>query len=280
MGKIDFVRDYNPPVFRKIAYGTWRTVGDPSVYAQIDLDMSHALDFAKNYSEKNNVKITPSHLAASAITRCMKLRPEINGMFRRGKVALRQKVAIFFQVNVPGPKSDVDRTAKASLSGTLVSGTEEMTLAELANRLSRNAGEIRDGRDRSFNKTMNIIRLLPWSWVRHFLNFCTWLTYGLNLDLSFLGIPKDPFGSVMITNVGSLGIDVAWAPLCPYTRVPLILCLGSVSDKVVAQKGQPVVRPVMSIGFTFDHRFMDGVHAAEMSREFKKCFAEPEKYFS
>jgi pyruvate/2-oxoglutarate dehydrogenase complex dihydrolipoamide acyltransferase (E2) component len=39
------------------------------------------------------------------------------------------------------------------------------------------------------------------------------------------------------------------------------------------------VRPILPIGVTFDHRLIDGVHAAQMSAEFKKCFAEPAKYF-
>ena len=50
-------------------------------------------------------------------------------------------------------------------------------------------------------------------------------------------------------------------------------------DKAVVEKGEVKVRPVLSVGVTFDHRLIDGVHAAQMSDEFKKCFAEPAKYF-
>jgi len=95
--------------------------------------------------------------------------------------------------------------------------------------------------------------------------------------LEFLGIPKDPFGSVMITNIGGMGIDMALAPLCPYTRVPLLMAVGSVKDRPVAVEGKVEVRPVMTIGVTFDHRLIDGVHAAEMAREFKHCFERPEE---
>jgi pyruvate dehydrogenase E2 component (dihydrolipoamide acetyltransferase) len=84
----------------------------------------------------------------------------------------------------------------------------------------------------------------------------------------------------MITNVGGMGIDLAWAPLCSYTKVPLLMTIGAQRDRVVAVDGQPQVRPIVQVGVTFDHRFMDGVHAAEMNRELKKYFAEPEKYFS
>jgi pyruvate/2-oxoglutarate dehydrogenase complex dihydrolipoamide acyltransferase (E2) component len=83
----------------------------------------------------------------------------------------------------------------------------------------------------------------------------------------------------MITNVGGMGIDVAWAPLVPYTRVPLLLALGTIRDKAVVENGEVKARPVLSIGVTFDHRLIDGVHAAQMSDEFKQCFADPAKYF-
>ena len=41
--------------------------------------------------------------------------------------------------------------------------------------------------------------------------------YTFNLDLSGLGMPRDAFGGVTITNVGSLGLDIAYVPLVPYT---------------------------------------------------------------
>ena len=278
MGKLEFRTDYHPPVFRKVAFGTWKTAADPSVYGQVDLDMTEALKFAESYSQKHQVKITPTLLVARAISHCMVMRPEVNGMIRCGKIYLRKDVSIFFQVNIPG--SGTDKAAKASLSGTVVHGVDKMSLLELAQKLSRNAGEIKAGKDAAFNQTLNMIRWMPWGLVGYFLRLGSWLTYGLNLNLSKFGLPKDPFGSVMITGVGGMGIDFAWAPLCPYTRVPLLLAIGAVRDRPVAIDKQVVVRPMMSIGITFDHRFIDGVHAAEMSREFKKCFAEPEKYLS
>ncbi len=100
-----------------------------------------------------------------------------------------------------------------------------------------------------------------------------------NFNLGFLGLPRDPFGSVMISNVGGMGINVAWAPLVPYSRVPLLMTLGAITDKAVVENGEVKVRPILPIGVMFDHRLIDGVHAAQMSAEFKKCFAEPAEYF-
>ncbi len=267
---------------RKVACGSWRTAGDPSVYALLEIEMSKALEFAEAYSRQHGVRITPTHLAAKAITHCLQVRPELNGLLRHGKVYLRRHVSIFFHVNVPGRAVNGDRDeriAQAVLSGTTVHETEMKSLAEIARAFRAQAAEVRRGRDPSFVACLRIVSLLPWRLVRGFLNLGSWLVYGLNLDLGFLGLPKDPFGSVMITNVGGMGIDVAWAPLVPYTRVPLLLALGTIRDKAVVENGEVKARPVLSIGVTFDHRLIDGVHAAQMSDEFKSCFAEPAKYF-
>ena len=281
MGRVNF-REYEPGPFRKIACGSWRTAGDPSVYALLEIEMSKALEFAEAYSKQHGVRITPTHLVAKAITHCLQVRPELNGLLRRGRVYLRRNVSLFFQVNVPGKAVNGnrdERVAKAMLSGTTVREAETKTLAEIALALRAQAAEVRRGRDPSFAACLRIASLLPWRLVRGFLDLGSWLIYGLNLNLGFLGLPEDPFGSVMITNVGGMGIDVAWAPLVPYTRVPLLLALGTVRDKAVVENGEIKVRPVLSIGVTFDHRLIDGVHAAHMSDEFKKCFADPAKYF-
>jgi pyruvate/2-oxoglutarate dehydrogenase complex dihydrolipoamide acyltransferase (E2) component len=281
MGRVNF-REYEPGLSRKVACGSWRTAGDPSVYALLEIEMSKALEFAAAYSRENDVRITPSLLVAKAISHCLQVRPELNGLLRHGRVYLRRRVSVFFQVNVPGRAatgSRDERIAKAVLSGTTVHETETKSLAEIARAFRAQAAEVKRGRDPAFGASLRMVSLLPWRLVRGFLNLCSWLIYGLNLDLGFLGLPRDPFGSVMITNVGGMGIDVAWAPLVPYTRVPLLLALGTIRDKAVVENGEVRVRPVLSIGVTFDHRLIDGVHAAQMSDEFKKCFADPARYF-
>ena len=51
------------------------------------------------------------------------------------------------------------------------------------------------------------------------LKITSFLSYTFNLDLRWAGIPRDPFGSAMVTNVGSIGLPTALVPLVPYSRV-------------------------------------------------------------
>ena len=48
--------------------------------------------------------------------------------------------------------------------------------------------------------------------------------------------------------------------------------------QVIAESGQMKIAPMMQLGITFDHRLIDGVHAAKMAKLLEAIFAEPEKH--
>ncbi|MDC1175108.1 2-oxo acid dehydrogenase subunit E2 [Bacteriovoracaceae bacterium] len=270
---LEKLKDTSP--FRKIAMGTWKTAKDPSVYGVLEIDMQPVLDLVPEYEKKHGVKITPAHLVGKAVAHCMKIRPEINGLIRGNRIWLRDKVTLFYQVNIPGEGED--KIKKATLSGCTIDGAEDLSTAEISSAIKSKASNVRTGKDKEMKKNMGIFKIMPWWCAKYYLNLASFLLYGLNLNLSWLGFPRDPFGSVMITNIGSLGIDLAWAPLCPYTRVPLLLAVGATKDKPWVIDGEVKVRPIMPIAVTFDHRLIDGIHASQMAAEFKKCFANPKE---
>jgi pyruvate dehydrogenase E2 component (dihydrolipoamide acetyltransferase) len=275
MGRINLFKVKKAPLIRKMAMGTWKTAKDPSVYGFAEIDMLNAMNALDDYNKKHGVKVTPTHLVGRAITYCMQKRPEVNGLIRGSRIYLRKEVDLFFQVSIPGKGHD--KRKGADLSGTVVKKAETKTLAEIAKELTGQADKMKHGDYGDLKKSMNIFKLLPWWFTGIFLDFISWLNYGLNLNLSWLGVPKDPFGSVMITNVGGLGVEVAWAPLVPYSRVPVLLTVGSIRKKPWVVDDKVEIRPIMAIGVTFDHRFVDGIHVAQMAEDFKYCFAHPEK---
>jgi pyruvate/2-oxoglutarate dehydrogenase complex dihydrolipoamide acyltransferase (E2) component len=277
MSNIDVVELKNPPAFRKIAFGTWKKTKDPSVYGMLLIDMTKAIAYMDEFQKRTGLKITATHLVGRAATMALKKRPEINALIRCGKIYLRQKVSLFFQVNVPGKEDE--KITHANVSGCIIHDADDLTVKDLQKIISNKVEKIREGSDKEFSKNMDVFKKLPWWATGWYLDFASFLLYGLNLDLRLIGIPKDPFGSVMITNVGSLGIEYAWAPLCAYTRVPLLLTVGAIHPQAVVVDGIVVPRQMMPVCITFDHRLMDGIHASHLSREFKLYFSDPEKYF-
>jgi len=63
-----------------------------------------------------------------------------------------------------------------------------------------------------------------------------------------------------VSNLGTFGVDRFAAIVNPPEAS--ILAVGRVTDRVVAVKGAPAVRPMVSLTLTVDHRVADGADAA------------------
>ena len=76
----------------------------------------------------------------------------------------------------------------------------------------------------------------------------SYLIYDLDLDLSRFGVVKDEFGTRdgRATSARSAS-DAAFGPLVPFSRTPMVVLMGKVEDRVVAENGRPVVRPMMTL---------------------------------
>jgi len=81
-----------------------------------------------------------------------------------------------------------------------------------------------------------------------------------------------------ITNLGGYG-SVDW--FTPIINPPesAILGIGRTIDKPVAVKGEVVVRPMMGLSLSFDHRIIDGAPAAEWLAVLIKLIENPQKIF-
>jgi hypothetical protein len=119
------------------------------------------------------------------------------------------------------------------------------------------------------------MKLLPGFLAHFFVNLTGHIMYGLNVWSPLLGVPKDPFGSAMVTNVGSLGLETAFVPLVPYSRCPLLLAVAAIKEKTVVKNGKIEIAKTLQICATFDHRIIDGVHASHMVRTIHQVFANP-----
>jgi pyruvate dehydrogenase E2 component (dihydrolipoamide acetyltransferase) len=80
-------------------------------------------------------------------------------------------------------------------------------------------------------------------------------------------------GSLTVSNLGMYGIDSFIAVINPPQAA--ILAVGQVADKVVVRDGQMVVRKLMTITLSGDHRVIDGAIGAEYLRELKALLEHP-----
>jgi pyruvate/2-oxoglutarate dehydrogenase complex dihydrolipoamide acyltransferase (E2) component len=272
MANVELVRKKDLTSFRKIAIGTWNTVGDPSVYGTILLRMDRAMQYLADFRAKTGRKLTVSHLMAKAVAAALKKCPDANSMLRFSRIYLRKQINIFFQVVLADEGAD-----KVDLSGATLEDVDKKSLVTIYDEFAKKIEAVRARKDKALEKTRSMFGSMPGWLVKPLLNLVSFLSYTLNIRLP--GTPKDAFGGIMITNIGTLGLEEAYVPLVPYAKVPMLLAVGAVKEEPIVENGQIVIGKVMRVNATFDHRFIDGFHAAIMSKILREHFENPYEHF-
>jgi pyruvate dehydrogenase E2 component (dihydrolipoamide acetyltransferase) len=260
--------------FRRIAIGTWRWAKDPSVYGSLSLRADPALAYLEAFRARTGRRLTITHLMAKAVAIALAELPDANAILRFNRIWLREDVGVFFQVAMEDP-----RTGEIDLSGATIFDAHRKSMLEIVDELDARVAKVRRGDDEQLEGTRRTFHLIPFFLLGVVLDLLGFLAYTLNLDLRWAGVPKDAFGSAMVTNVGSLGLEEAYVPLLAYSRVPLLVAVGAVREEPVVEDGQVVVGRVLRCFATFDHRVLDGVHAAHMARTLRRVFADPDAAF-
>lgn len=260
--------------FRRIAIGTWETSYDPSVYGTMEVRMDKAMDYLARFRKATGRRVTVTHLVAKAMAAALARMPDANAILRFNKIYLRKQIGVFFQVAM-----DDEGEGKIDLSGATLYDVEKKSVVEIIDEFEQKVRKVKKREDPALEGTRSALKKIPFSLMNPTLKLLSFLNYTLNLDLTPFGVPKDAFGSVMITNIGSIGLDQAFVPLVPYSRVPILIALGAVREQPVVENGQVVVGKVMKVNATFDHRFIDGLHAAIMSRVLHEHMDRPDEFF-
>jgi pyruvate dehydrogenase E2 component (dihydrolipoamide acetyltransferase) len=236
--------------------------------------MDEALRYLEAFRAKTGRRLTLTHMMARAVAGVLAEMPDANAVLRFNRIYLRKEVAVFFQVAMKD-----DQTGEIDLSGTTVREADKKSLLQLLDDFERTVDKVRKKQDKELEGTRSTFKAIPFFLLNTVLDALAFLAYDLNLDLRWAGVPKDPFGSVMVTNVGSLGLEAAYVPLVPYSHVPLLIAMGAVQQEAVVVDGDVSVATVMRVYATFDHRILDGSHAAIMSRTLKAWFERPFEHF-
>lgn len=260
--------------FRRLALGTWRTAYDPSVYGCLTLRMDPALAYLEALRAATGRHVTVTHLMARAAAAVFEQFPDANVVLRAGRPYRRRRIGVFFQVAMEDPA-----TGKLDLSGATIHDPERKSLIEICDELEARFAEVRTGRDRELAGVRKLFARLPLRLIPAVVELTAFASGTLNLDLRWAGLPRDAFGSVMITNVGSLGLEEAYVPLVPYSRVPMLLALGAIRETPVARDGRVTVEHTMKLCATLDHRVLDGAHAAAMARTVRAWIEDPVAHF-
>jgi len=235
----------------------------------LDLPVEPALEFLKSWPSETPLTLT--HYVAKIAAHCLDKYAELNHVLRTGNLYKRNSTDIFITTLLKSGKGK-------DLSGFVIRAVDKKSMAEVADGCKTRVEALRRNTDRENLKVQQIVNPIPSFVLKPLLLIQEWLQFTLNISIPFLGMPKDRFGSAIITNIGALGIENAFIPLSPYSRCPLLIGIGKPREIPVVQDGHVVPANSVIITFTFDHRYADGAHGSHLMRRFKKVFADPASY--
>lgn len=249
MKHIDISKVYKKSLWRKNSVNNWKIKNDSSTYVSHSLNVEPLINFCKinNYS--------PFITFTKIISQALKDSPEANVILRGSKVYYRKTQNIFIHVT--------EDELNEELSGYVIYDPTDKSYEELNRETKANLKKIKSGTS-FFASSQNLSKFIPRFMIRPLFKVSEILFYRLNINLFPRFIPKDCFGSILISNVGSIGLQNAFIPLVTHSGAHLALAFGKVQDKVLLIDNVPQNVPHVTLGFTFDHRVMDGHHLSQL----------------
>ncbi len=262
----------NPSSFRAIAAAARPAPSDPTIYGALEVRGEKLQAWLKATTEAAGTKVTVTHAVARAVGLALRKHSELNGMVRGGSIHLRDSVDVFLQVAIPPEDGE---TGKADLSGALVRNADTKSAPELAVELRAKAAAIRRDEDADFKRTKGTLNAVQGFLLRPLMKLIDFVQYGLNWSLAWAGMPRDPFGSAMVTSLGMFGVKSAFAPIFPLAHTPLLVLVGAMEDKPIVEDGQIVIATVLNLTASMDHRMIDGWQASRLAVTLKGLLEDP-----
>lgn len=257
------------PTWRKVALSSWRQSDDPAISGWLDIDATRLGEYLARVRQATGVKVTVTHLVGKAAAVAFEENPECNAVVSFGRLKRRDSVDVFFSVAAGDGKN---------LSGAKLERVNELSVSEIAERLASDVGRIRDKGDTQLQRSQGMLRRLPGAVLRPVMRATAFAMFDLGLDLGRFGVPYDPLGSVIVSNIGVFGLEQGFAPLIPSGRTAAILTIGAIRNKVIAIGNEMAVRPVLTLCGTFDHRVVDGYHLGRIAKTLHNVLENPAQF--
>jgi pyruvate/2-oxoglutarate dehydrogenase complex dihydrolipoamide acyltransferase (E2) component len=251
--------------WRKVAATIYRKPVDSKIFGSVEVDVTELENFI-SAKRKEGLKITLTHVFLLIVARALKNEvPEMNTFIRRGNVIRRDNVdAMVSVLNEEGQMSSVK-----------IANADSLTLAELAEAMNDEIKNSKYGRENKTMRMKGFLARIPWplrNWVFKLIKL---ITIDWGLKITPLGISGESFGSFVITNIGSIGLDMGYPALFPTSNVAIVFVMGGVSKKPLVVNDQIVIRRVISLGAALDHRVVDAIHGGKLFKYIKQVVRNP-----
>ncbi len=256
---------FNTP-WRVTSAAIYTTPTDSRVYGTLDIDVTAAKEFIDK-KRADGVKLTMTHLATAVLARAVAFDvPEMNCFIRRGAVVGRHRLDVMVPVSVGGD---------SGVTAAVIRDAHARPVTDIAEEIRSKASTGRAGGEIKAAKNKYLLNSIPWPLRRPAFLFLKWITVDLGLEIKALGLSAHSFGSFVVSDIGSFGLNTGITALMPAAKVPAVIVLGKIEEKPVVRRGEIVIRTILPLTGTFDHRIVDGMQIGKLARSIKRNFRKP-----
>ena len=243
---------------------------DPTSQIIFDTNVTNAEAYIKKLnSEQSEIRYTMTHITGMGTAWGLyKMRRDV-GRIRWGFFHHQKKIGTTILVDVDGGKDLVPVT---------IYNAHELSLKEFALKINEKINRAKNKKDVAHNQSTAIMQYIPSFIAQPMVTLFTYISLSAGFSVPPLGLRPDQFGHVVLTNVGSLGLQQGIAPLCPPMRAMGFICVGKSREMPWVVDGEIKIQKIMNFTSTGDHRFGDASIFINMCNALKGFVEDPEHF--
>lgn len=253
--------------WRRVASAIYQKPRDSRIMGSVELDITQLETYIQTL-RADGTKVSFTHYFALAIARALRdCVPEFNTFIRRGKVITRETIDVSISVlSNNGRQMDV----------VTVRSADKLSLQDFTQLANEYISAARKPYQNEKKKAQHLLAEIPWPLRGLLFRLIRFLTLDLGFSSDTLSLNPSQYGSFVLSNIGSIGLDTGYPALLPASNVSAVFTLGIVETLPRYVNEQVVPRRIMRMGATMDHRVVDGVHGGRLFRYLKKLLKNPE----
>jgi pyruvate dehydrogenase E2 component (dihydrolipoamide acetyltransferase) len=252
--------------WRKVASTIYKKPTDSKIYGIVELDVTELEKYVAQ-KRKEGIKTTVTYLITLIIGRGIRQEvPALNTYVKRGKILQRDHVDATVSVLLPG----------GQMGSVKVENADQLTTAEISDEIGKNIANSRKGDENDTMQSKSLLAKLPWPFRNWLFKIYQIITIHWGISVPGIGLDSNSFGSYMVSNIGTVGLDTGFASLLPSSNISFVFVLGTVNKKPVVINDEIVIRKIMLMASTLDHRVVDGSHGGSLFRFIKQVAKHPE----
>ncbi len=248
----------------KLTAAMWPKPRDSSIKVDLDVD-AEPIQALIQAASKAGLRVTPTAIVAKAAAQVLEDYPRLNRDVRGWRLRDREAVDVWVTM------SDDD----GRLLGRRVEGMDERDLVDVQTEITEHGDAHKDGTSFTSRLVHGIVRWTPLPILRGVVRSLEFILHTLRVPIGLLGIDREGFGAVHVTNVGPFGIRHVSAPIPPITGQSFLLVVGRTHEKPVVRDGEVVPGTVLPLTATLDHRVVVGVEAGRWATRFEEVLTDP-----